>query len=387
VAQLESISMDGICDRLCIRNQHFLASRIFDWLCIPRDRVLQHWAKVKIRTSGGIPDTQLCNKIVDKFFHARHGASGVENTKPKGMLSFASVAETAAEHHRPTLATKLLNHEVQGEAQVNTLIKLGELAIAVEKSSSHGDPDLLHRCFNAMDEVTPEMLTTKVAQNLHMSHFSAQKDYTRQQTFAEKLGLPIGDILVMRVYQHADVETRKEWLNYAAGEFAREKNGQFAAAQTKEQIELVTVQQELEKKSLLNHWQGGPHRFVGQSLMQTVTSLIHINESMEADSLRTRFKIPDKRYWQRKLDALTEVRNVNEIELMAQRKMSPIGYEPFVLALVQCGNIEAAKKVIPSVKDSEAQAKLYESIGLTEEARAARSVTGAGLLNLFKFGS
>eukprot|EP00397_Hematodinium_sp_SG-2012_P016156 GEMP01016475.1.p2 GENE.GEMP01016475.1~~GEMP01016475.1.p2 ORF type:complete len:385 (+),score=85.62 GEMP01016475.1:1374-2528(+) len=380
VTQLQSIGMDGILDRLSMRNEHFTASRICDWLCIPRDRVLIHWAKIKIRKDVGVSDVQLCSHIVRQFIDERHGSSGT------GNLSFASVAQVAAEFHRPVLATMLLNYEAQGTAQVNTLIKLGELSIAVEKSSAHGDPDLLHRCFSAMDEVKASSLPTKFAHDFYASYLRKEHEFESLKVFAEHLDLPVATIVVQLAYQHADVESRIELTKDAANAFAQEKNGAFNAAQTLEQVNLMRTQQKLEKKAVLDHWRESPHKFVGLSLMDTVRALILINESMEADTLRKQFKIPDKRYWRRKVDCLAEAKNINELELMAQHKHSPIGYEPFVVALQECGRIDLAKKIVPSVKDPEAQAKLYESLGFPDEAHVARTQDRGGLLNMFKFG-
>lgn len=67
-----------------------------------------------------------------------------------------------------------------------------------------------------------------------------------------------------------------------------------------EQIRLLAFQQALEKED------GHRSQYTGLSLNETIRQLLFRNMSKKAEKLRSDFKVPDKRYWNIKLDTLVQ---------------------------------------------------------------------------------
>merc|ERR1712232_145588 len=113
---------------------------------------------------------------------------------------------------------------------------------------------------------------------------------------------------------------------------------------------------------------------------------------MEADNLRAQLKVSDKRYWRIKVRALSDAGNLTELNAMATRLTSPIGYELVIEAFLKHGRNDYAKPFVPKVKDAERQAAYYSKMGMEEEAQAAlrqrqeRGGAGRLLQNMFRLG-
>ncbi len=67
-----------------------------------------------------------------------------------------------------------------------------------------------------------------------------------------------------------------------------------------EQIRLLAFQQALEKED------GHRSQYTGLSLNETIRQLLFRNMSKKAEKLRSDFKVPDKRYWNIRLDTLVQ---------------------------------------------------------------------------------
>merc|ERR1712039_340309 len=128
-----------------------------------------------------------------------------------------------------------------------------------------------------------------------------------------------------------------------------------------------------EEQSVMKRWLNGPHRFAGLSLVDTLVKLIAIGEVVEADNLRTKMKVSDRRYWRIKVRALSDSGNLSELNMMATHRSSPVGYELFVEAFLKHGRSDLAIPFVPRVKSPELQAVYYTQMGMEEEAQAARA--------------
>ncbi|KAJ3004220.1 hypothetical protein NUW54_g4918 [Trametes sanguinea] len=81
-----------------------------------------------------------------------------------------------------------------------------------------------------------------------------------------------------------------------------------------------------------------------------------------ADKIKSDFKVPDKRFWYVKLQALTAVRDFEGLEAFARSKRSPIGYEVFVKHLVEKGHPKEAAAYVARC-DGPKRADLYVLCG------------------------
>jgi hypothetical protein len=68
------------------------------------------------------------------------------------------------------------------------------------------------------------------------------------------------------------------------------------------------------------------------------------------------------RFWWTKLQALTEIRDFEELETFAKSKRSPIGYQPFVDHLASKGFNKQAASFVPKC-DAKHRADLYRKCG------------------------
>lgn len=417
VPQLDRLGMTGLITRLTQRQLHFLALRICDWVGHPRERVLFHWACEKIRNAGGSPctDEQLCAAVMAKF-------QGVP------VSGYADVARAAAETHRPHLATMLLRNEPRSSAQIKVLLQLSRegdnnaqimLTLAMERAAQSHDPDLIHSALVAACGGDPtrrdadvqalvRLLKEKPQEfQVHADAFArglqAGGQHERARTFYEHLGRSrqVAHSAVFQVFRKRDAEERSRWLRFAREDFDRcdasmpdaEKSSmQFCSAASSEEAELLKAQIALEEMSSAKRWQNGPHRFAGVPLIKTLSKLIEIGEVTEADNLRTKMKLSERRYWRIKVQALADAQNWHELNMMATHRTSPVGYELVVEAFLKHGQRTLAVPFVPKVKSLDLQATYYERLGMQEEARAARAQrqerAGPGKLlqNMLRFG-
>uniref|UniRef100_A0A7S1FJ93 Vacuolar protein sorting-associated protein 16 homolog n=1 Tax=Noctiluca scintillans TaxID=2966 RepID=A0A7S1FJ93_NOCSC len=412
VPQLERLGVAGITMRLAQRRHHLLASRICEWAGHPRDRVLLHWAGEKIRNARNLIDEQLSDAILNKF----KGCPGI---------GYAEIARVASDMYRPRLATLLLNHEPRGDAQVEVLLQLSRegdeenrlmmLRLAVEKAAQSLDPDLIHSAISACGsdalrendmQTLVKLLCERPADlravgDLFALSLQKRDEFDRARAFYDRIGQTrrAAQSVVLQVFQKSDADERMRWLQTAKDVFKqsdasvdeRERfSMSFGAQMCGEEAELLKQQIELEVRSRLKGWTNGPHKFTGISLLDTLRKLIELGEVVEADNLRTTLKVADKRYWILKVRALSDSRNLNELNLMATNRSSPIGYEMVIEAFLKHGREDLALPFVPKVKNLETQAAFYTKMGMETEAQAARSQRqeragpGALLSNMFR---
>mmetsp|Transcript_58339 Transcript_58339/g.103681 ORF Transcript_58339/g.103681 Transcript_58339/m.103681 type:complete len:862 (+) Transcript_58339:8-2593(+) len=410
VAQLEKLGIAGLALRLAQRHQHLLAFRICQWVGHPRNAVLFHWGRQKIRGAKGSPrtDEELFEVILAKF-----------NDCPG--IGYAEVARVAAEMYRPHLATMLLNHEPRSHAQVQVLLQLARegdqensemmLRLAVEKAAQSWDPDLIHGAISAacggdpcgrsadiqalarLIKERPQEL--QVVSDVFVTALLSGEQFDRARMYYDQIdrGRQSAVVAVHEVFRRREVEERIKWLrrakdffgmNDASASEAEKLSLQFSAQATAEESELLKAQAALEEQAETKRWLNGPHRFAGLSLTSTLVKLIELGEVVEADNLHTQMKVADKRYWRMKVRALSNAGNLSELNMLATHRSSPIGYELFIEAFLKHGRNDLAIPFVTKVKSSDQQAIYYSRMGMEEEAQRARMQgqerTGAGRL-------
>jgi len=375
--------------------------------------VLLHWAREKIKLAKGSKSTdeQLHEAILQKF----KGVAGVK---------FAEVARHAAEMCRPNLATMLLNHEPRGHAQVTVLLHLSRegddesrlmmLRLALDKACQSYDPDLLYGVVSVacgggdpfVRGVPFEQLVALIKekpQGLNMmadyvaSQLRIHQQFDSARSFHEKIGRlkRAAENAVMQVFTKCESQERRTWLRNTEDAFKkpeqelRESDRMsmvFGAQATNDEAELLRLQEDFEIASVQKNWLRGPHRFVGLPLVDTLRKLIDIGEVVEADKVQRMCKISDKRYWRIKVRALSDADNIPELQLLAENRTSPIGYDVFVDAFIKHRREDLAKPFVPKIKDFQVQAEFYKRMGMEEEAQNALQMQDkqtSGLSGLF----
>lgn len=419
-AQLEKLGMAGLSQRLAQRHYHLLAMRICEWVGHSSDKVLFHWACEKIRAARGSAQTdeQLCQTILEKFQRCPG-------------IGFADVARVAAEMYRPHLATVLLNHEPRSHAQVQVLVQLSRegdekdreimLRLALDKAARSWDPDLMNSAISAACMGDPcergsdiqscarlikeKLYELQVVGDMVTKQLLAREQFDRARMLNDLLDRkrPAAFAALRRVFRQQNYDERTKLLRFSKDLFgindpsatdSEKSSMQFMAQACVEEMDLLAAQLTLEEKANAKSWGRSfgstPQRFLGLPLVTTLVKLLELGEVREANELRTRMKVSDKRYWRIKIRGLAAAGSFEELNAFAI-VTSPIGYEPFVETFLKYGRQDFALALVPKVKSSEQQAQYYQQMGLHDQAQRARSQgqerSGAGrLLNILGVG-
>jgi len=118
--------------------------------------------------------------------------------------------------------------------------------------------------------------------------------------------------------------------------FSEDKDRGFESKMMDESARLLTAQQQLEKEA------DGKIVFFGLSVNETIRACLTNGMSKRADKVKSDFKVPDKRFWYVKLQALISTSDLEGLDAFSKSKRSPIGYEPFVHQLVEAGHSKEA---------------------------------------------
>ncbi|KAJ3769455.1 Vps16, C-terminal region-domain-containing protein [Lentinula raphanica] len=346
-AQYSYTSPTHLISRLTSRNMHFLALRISTYLSLKSDVVLKHWASAKIlrtrSTTGGTDkdsesngDDEVCRLIVDKFKQL----GGVE-------VSYAEIAKRAWEVGRTGLATKLLDHEKRASDQVPLLLSMKEDRLALQKAVDSGDTDLVYQVllhlhkhltlgsFFRLIEDGGEQLAP-ASRLLQVYAREQDRDMLRDFYYSDDRRVESAVLALEEASRMKDPAARIAAVKSAQKFFSEDKDRSFEAKMMDESSRLLGLQQQLEGEA------DGKVVFFGLSVTETIRACIVNGMLKRADKIKSDFKVPDKRFWYTKLDALTEVRDFEGLDTFSKSKRSPIGYEPFVRHLIEKGHNKEA---------------------------------------------
>ncbi|KAL6303033.1 vacuolar protein sorting-associated protein 16 [Sparassis latifolia] len=350
--QYVQVSPSHLINRLTARNHHLLALRISSFLSLKPDAVLKHWACAKIVRSkptatGSGQDVQLagddavCRSIVEKF--GKLGGGGV---------SYADIAKRAWEVGRAELATKLLDHEPRASDQVPLLLSMKEDRLALTKAVESGDTDLVYHVllhlqkrlplgtfFRVIEEGGPRL--APASKLLQVYARDQNREMLRDFYFSDDRRVESAVLSLEEAAAMTDPASKITSIKAAQKFFSEDKERGFEARMTDEYAKLLSLQQQLEKEA------DGKISFFGLSVNETIRICLINGMAKRADKIKSDFKVPDKRFWYVKLQALTSVCDFEGLDAFARSRRSPIGYEAFVRHLVEKGyNKEAASYVM-----------------------------------------
>ncbi|KAI0743728.1 vacuolar protein sorting-associated protein 16 [Daedaleopsis nitida] len=361
--QYTQLSPSHLISRLLSRNLHLLALRISSYLALPPDAVLKHWACAKILRSKPTAtgtgrnaeldgDDALCKTIVEKF----------ENLGG-GDVSYADIAKRAWEVGRTTLATKLLDYETKASDQVPLLLNMKEDKLALLKAVESGDTDLVYHVllhlqkrlslgsfFRLIEEGGPRLALA--IRLLQVYAREQNRDMLRDFYYSDDRRVESAVLCLEDAAGSQDPTAKLAAVKAAQKFFSEDKDRTFEAKMMDESVRLMTFQQQLGKES------DGKITFFGQSVNETIRTCLVNGMAKRADKIKSDFKVPDKRFWYLKLQALTDIRDFEALGAFAKSRRSPIGYEAFVKHLVEKGH---KKEALPYVArcDGPKRADLY----------------------------
>ncbi|KAI5475070.1 hypothetical protein MNV49_001946 [Pseudohyphozyma bogoriensis] len=340
--------------RLTSRSQHLLSLRISSFLRLSPAPVLKHWAQAKIADKGE-DDDEICRVVVEKL-------------RDQLDVSCADVALTAWTTGRVGLATKLLDHEPRASKQVPLLLNMKEDNLALVKAMESGDPNLVYTVLLELKRAHAlgdffRFIDDKPDAAALLQVYGRENDvellrdfYYQDDRRKEMACLSLDESLALPDFGEKVAKIRQAQKSFAEDKEAGfEAKARLSLAMVEDQIRLLTFQQTLEQES--------PGKtFVGLSVNETIRTCITTGLAKKADKLKSDFKVPDKRFWYVKMKAFIEVRDWEGLEAFAKSKKSPIGYEPFVEALVVAGSQRQALSYIPKCEQKN-RVELYVKCG------------------------
>ncbi|XP_052253971.1 vacuolar protein sorting-associated protein 16 homolog [Dreissena polymorpha] len=353
--QLERLTMPTLIDRLVNRKYFYLAIRICQYLKLPEaegaSRILAHWACYKVQSKGE-DDEQVARAIADKL----GDTPGV---------SYSDVANKALEVGRNDLAIRLLDNEPKAALQVPLLMKMKRENIALNKAIDSGDTDLIYFVLLHLKDALPKgeffmaIRQLPVAYALYIQYCRQQSPALMEQLYdQEENHQEVATCKVMGSFKQERLEDRVAVLNEAKDSFTKAKND-FAAKQVEDQMKLLRYQRRLEEELQM------PCQEL--SLHETIHKLMVTRNHKMAEQLRKEFKVPEKRYWWLRVDALAQSADWVELDKLSKSKKPLLGMEAFVDACMKYDAKMEARKYIPRVSPEK---KVYCLIktGLLREA-------------------
>lgn len=356
--QMETLTIEVVIDRLVLRKHFFLAIRICQFLHIHDTegvgRILAHWACYKVQQKHE-SDESLAYAISQKL----GDTPGV---------SYSEIASKAIDCGREELAIGLLEYEPKASEQVPLLMKMNRNELALLKAIDSGDTDLVYTVLLKLQDSNATDLHRQI-RNLPMA-YHLYLQYCRQQNrkkmqniyYSEDNYLEEGTCHVIDSYSHERLEDRFSALKDALLSYNKSRHD-FVIKQTDDQVKLLEQQVKLEEEF--------NRPYIDLSLHQTIHRLIVDDRMKQAETLRKMFKVPEKRFWCLKINALAESGQWAELDKFSKSKKPPVGMEAFVEACMKYNNPYEARKYLPRVQPENRVRCLLRTGQMKEAADAA----------------
>jgi hypothetical protein len=346
-AQFQRLEAQVVINRLTARHHHLLALRISQYLNIPEDKVLVHWASAKIIAAEDEDDMTLANAVVAKLSKC-------------STVSFAAVAGIAARTGRRKLAIRLLEYETKASKQVPSLLAMHEHALALQKAIDSGDTDLISIVLLQMEARAESKAETKfefkqfvtlieskpIAWSIYTNYLKTQGQMQRLERLYginEALHrVEAANVAILQAYRYKNFQDRFQLFGFAQEFYESSKKASFAANATKEHILLMKVQM----KAAREHKDVS---FLDASVSDILAKFIAMGKEKDALAIRRQFNVPDKRFWHIKVRTLARY-DVNELRSLFEGGSNPIGVQPFIEACQEFGHKKEAVHFIKKIK-------------------------------------
>ncbi|CAI5476124.1 unnamed protein product [Closterium sp. Yama58-4] len=406
-SQYKELSPARLIARLCSTHHHLLALRVAAFLGLRTESVLEHWAISKILSASQVPDEVLYDTIIKQIDTDKRGSLAV---------SFAAVATVAFHTGRHELATRLLEREVHTGRQVRLLLEMGAFEAALWKAEAGPDADFVFQVlFQLLDKAPEEQVF-----ELLKSHPTARSLFI---SYCKKSDIP----LLMRFYERSSMhqcvaeqivqQGFQEGLNWwgaervreleaAAGLLSRTRDHGFQAKAVEDSVKLLPFQQQLEAAGVhlaapvatatatgagegvgIGEDEGRRRSVVGASVNETIAACLAAGNHREAQKLKSDFKVPERRYYWLRLQALARLRDWEGLEKLFKERRPLVGLRAFVEACVEQGAVVEAAKYVGRIGDAgerEEGGRMWwrggriGDAGEREEVRRGWVVLGAG---------
>ena len=400
--QFELLGIKEIIYRLIRRRNHLFAMKICEYLqlSVLKQQVLVSWACDFINSERGKEMTD--NDIVHEI---RYKLQGVGKAIP-----YAKIAREANNRRGKNLAKTLLAFDNSSFEKVKLLLELEDIDEALQKAVDSKDQNLIHLALIGEDGIYAQIeqkgmknsagevgLLNKLYKHPYAVDFLLAfyfeqveaDDATNFLTITKQKGqfMSAAKLRVQQAYLNNDFNDRQKIfketeleLKMAAQEFP------YAAPMTAENCDLLTLQRKIASK-----YNYPINDFVGHPLSYTIFELIYraskIEDSIDskggkkdtkamikdAKDLKTKFKVPEKRYYHIRIRAHAKARNWSKLKEFSEEKKPPMGYKSFALACIDAKENDSdygAGYYIAMVKDPIEKYELCKAVENYEGAKA-----------------
>lgn len=336
--QLSALTPNRLIDRLLLRKMHLLAFKCAEYLRLPQDKIYIHWACCKVRNSPE-DDATVCRDIVSKL-------------SSQAGISYEDIAQAAYEEGRQKLAIMLTHYEPRPGKQVPLLLSMGEEEIALEKAVESWNLNLIIFVLLHLQQKMSiasffRLLNDKPVASRVFAYMCKATDskllgdfYYQDDRRYENAMLTLNKVYKSHEGNQEDAESQLgEFENVEKLFLELGKERAFEAKIINEQVRLLKLQLVLERDY--------DQEFVGKSVSETISGLVLIAQNNRAQKVKDDFKVPDKRFWWVKIQALVVRRDWDELYKFAKSKKSPIGFVPFFDLAVKAGNKRNAALYVP----------------------------------------
>eukprot|EP00759_Apiculatamorpha_spiralis_P011574 PhF_6_TR18917/c0_g1_i2/m.27637/K20180/VPS16; vacuolar protein sorting-associated protein 16 len=360
--QLRGLDVQVLVDRLVNRHLHLLAYKICQYLNIKVEKVLVHWACLKVSTAKGT-DEDIRGQIVSKLVQC----PGV---------GFAEVAATAFKAGKPSLAIMLLQEEPKAANQVPLLLEMRQASLALTKAIDSGDTDLMYNVILAMRKTHEdpmrfyrEVAENPVARDLlaklsvytdlpNLGRFyseSGQQHLTAYSMLAQQMKTWSASLRNMRNVKDGkwkeEVTRTVQSFQRTEVSFQSRKDCEWQTKAMKQTEELLLEQRQFADEL-------GDVTFVGSSVVDTIEKLFIKQKEKVAETVRAKYNVSEKKFTWCKLRGLCQIADWDSIDKMggagkfnSSRAKSPIGFVPFITELMKAGRIEQARQYVPKLPE------------------------------------
>ena len=126
------------------------------------------------------------------------------------------------------------------------------------------------------------------------------------------------------------------------------------------------------------------HSFVGQTVSETISTLLSMAQKNRANKVKDEFKVPEKRFWWIKLQAYVGRRDWDELLKFARSKQAPMGYDPFYYQCFKAGSKRQAAQYISMCTNLTYQKRIQMCIQVDSIRQAAQEAVKAKDIDALK---
>jgi vacuolar protein sorting-associated protein 16 len=166
---------------------------------------------------------------------------------------------------------------------------------------------------------------------------------------------------ILESFSTDDISKKRVLLKHARDLLSTKKECYLDTKLIQDQFDLVNDQDNFDSTS-------SERMYSNTSISDSIFNAILDNKEKKALAIKSKYSVPDKRYWWLAIKALAKGEYWNELEEFSKSKKSPIGYGPFVEVCLSRNNTQEATKYVTKVTDVRQKVEYCVQLAMWKEA-------------------